>query len=285
MLVLSRGRNDKVVFPNLGITVEILNIASNKVRVGIDAPPNVAVLRHELVAAGRPRSCCLAGSRPAPKLSHEIRNRLHAANLALHLSQKQLQAGLYPQAEKTLQKALDEFAAVEERLATPRIAGAPPPSRPDFRGHALMVEDNANESELLASYLRLSGFQVDTARDGCDALSLLEGDMRPDAILLDMRMPRCDGPSTVSAIRANPDYRGLEGLRDQRHLAGHAGCCTRSAGSRPLVPETAEPRSPRPGIVAPIDRDFGMSTWNIPPECCCPQKSDSCRIMFMIAMT
>ena len=62
----------------------------------------------------------------------------------------------------------------------------------------------------MASYLRLSGFQVDTARDGCDALSLLQAELRPDAVLLDMRMPRCDGPATISAIRANPDFRGLK---------------------------------------------------------------------------
>lgn len=32
MLVLSRRQNDKVVFPNLGITVEILRISGNSVR-------------------------------------------------------------------------------------------------------------------------------------------------------------------------------------------------------------------------------------------------------------
>jgi CheY-like chemotaxis protein len=148
-------------------------------------------------------------SNPARKLSHEIRNRLHTASLALHLSQKLLQAGRQAEAERTLQKALDEFGAVEAHLTRREqsVAGAEPART---RGHALIVEDNLNESELLASYLRLSGFQVDTARDGCDALSLLEAEVRPDAILLDMRMPRCDGPTTVNAIRANPDYRDLK---------------------------------------------------------------------------
>jgi carbon storage regulator CsrA len=208
MLVLSRGRNDKIVFPNLGITVEILNIASNKVRVGVDAPPSVTVLRHELAGEAGPAAQAELFN-PARKLSHEVRNRLHAANLALHLSQKLLQANRQADAERTLQKALDEFAAVEARLISrdqPASADAPPRTR----GHALIVEDNLNESELLASYLRLSGFQVDTARDGCAALSLLEAELRPDAILLDMRMPRCDGPTMVSALRANPDFRDLK---------------------------------------------------------------------------
>ena len=48
MLVLSRGRNDKVVFPTLGISVEILRVAGNKVRLGIEAPQEVPVHRHEV---------------------------------------------------------------------------------------------------------------------------------------------------------------------------------------------------------------------------------------------
>ena len=48
MLVLSRGPSDKIVFPTLDILVEILRITSNRVRIGIHAPREVPVLRHEL---------------------------------------------------------------------------------------------------------------------------------------------------------------------------------------------------------------------------------------------
>lgn len=61
MLVLSRGRNDKVVFPTLGISVEILRVAGNKVRLGIDAPHEIPVHRHEVSSASRrtakPKHC------------------------------------------------------------------------------------------------------------------------------------------------------------------------------------------------------------------------------------
>ena len=49
MLVLSRGARQKIVFPTLGITVEILQIAGKRVRVGIDAPTDVPVHRNEVV--------------------------------------------------------------------------------------------------------------------------------------------------------------------------------------------------------------------------------------------
>jgi carbon storage regulator len=48
MLVLSRHNRQKIVFPTLGISVEILQIAGNKVRVGIDAPTDVPVHRSEV---------------------------------------------------------------------------------------------------------------------------------------------------------------------------------------------------------------------------------------------
>ena len=48
MLVLSRGHNDKVIFPTLGISVEILRVAGNKVRLGIEAPEEIPVHRHEV---------------------------------------------------------------------------------------------------------------------------------------------------------------------------------------------------------------------------------------------
>jgi carbon storage regulator CsrA len=48
MLVLSRTREQKIVFPTLEISIEILQIAGNRVLIGIDAPRDIAVHRHEV---------------------------------------------------------------------------------------------------------------------------------------------------------------------------------------------------------------------------------------------
>jgi carbon storage regulator CsrA len=53
MLVLSRRRNEKIVLPGLGATIQVLDIRHGTVRLGIVAPPDVTVLREELV--GKPR--------------------------------------------------------------------------------------------------------------------------------------------------------------------------------------------------------------------------------------
>ena len=51
MLVLSRREKEKVLFPTLGISVEVLRVRGNATRLGVDAPTDIPILRHEI--AGR----------------------------------------------------------------------------------------------------------------------------------------------------------------------------------------------------------------------------------------
>lgn len=48
MLVLSRRENEQIVLPDLGITLEVVKIKGNRVRIGIAAPDSVRILRGEL---------------------------------------------------------------------------------------------------------------------------------------------------------------------------------------------------------------------------------------------
>ena len=54
MLVLSRKVKDRIVFPELGISIEVKEIRGKQVRVGIEAPDDIKILRGELTA--RPSS-------------------------------------------------------------------------------------------------------------------------------------------------------------------------------------------------------------------------------------
>lgn len=237
MLVLSRGRNDKVVFPTLGISVEILRVAGNKVRLGIEAPQEVPVHRHEvseriatnplghegardnsvikmpgLSASGGVVSDPLGDSlrKLQREASHAIRNRLNAAALGLHLLHRKLESDDLSDAEATIFKIFNELKSIEEHLDGPTLNKLAKDSKISEQHHrALVVEDNDNERELLAGYLRASGFDVDTAEDGLQAMIRLT-EHAPDVVLLDMRMPRFDGRKTISAIRSNPDYNGMK---------------------------------------------------------------------------
>ena len=121
MLVLSRGRNDKVVFPTLGISVEILRVAGNKVRLGIDAPQEVPVHRHEIsermLANGETEVLKFPAEKSAAaKLTHDMRNRLNAAALGLHLLHRNVETGDMSDAEATIFKIFNELKAIETEL-------------------------------------------------------------------------------------------------------------------------------------------------------------------------
>ena len=200
MLVLTRRPNEKIIFPNLGVTVEILRVSGRAVCVGVEAPRDVRILRDEL--ADQAPDTPPAESPAIREARHALRNRLNAANLALHLVRRQLELGRVVEAEDTIEKALHELSQLDQDVG--QLGKRPDDRRAGHRPRALLVEDDANESELLAGYLRMSGYEVHTVGNGQEALDFLDAEPRPDVVLLDMRMPHLDGPGTVSSIRLQP---------------------------------------------------------------------------------
>ncbi len=62
MLVLSRRLGERIYFPSLAAYVEIVDVRGGTVRLGIEAPENVLVLRAELRDA--PASACPCAAIP-----------------------------------------------------------------------------------------------------------------------------------------------------------------------------------------------------------------------------
>ncbi|MBP2705568.1 response regulator transcription factor [Microbispora sp. RL4-1S] len=65
----------------------------------------------------------------------------------------------------------------------------------------LVVDDEPNIRELLSVSLRYAGFEVVTAADGREAVSLAER-TRPDLIVLDVMLPDMDGFAVTDRLRA-----------------------------------------------------------------------------------
>jgi carbon storage regulator CsrA len=217
MLVLSRRLNEKILFPGIGAAVKVVGIKGSTVRLGIEAPADVVVLREEVperaaewAAAGSP-SAVTPRADPQAQVRHLIRNRLNVNAIGLALLRRQLETGRTQDAMATLDKLQEDFRLLEQRLEGELQKPAAPPTAPAHRPcKALLVEDDTNECELLAGFLRLAGMDVTTASDGSDALDYLRTRGRPDIMLLDMVLPRTDGATTVREIRRNPAYAGLK---------------------------------------------------------------------------
>jgi PAS domain S-box-containing protein len=67
----------------------------------------------------------------------------------------------------------------------------------------LIADDNADAADSLALLVRMTGNEVEIARDGVEAVELAERS-RPDVILLDIGMPRLDGYGACRRIRGFP---------------------------------------------------------------------------------
>jgi two-component system cell cycle response regulator DivK len=67
----------------------------------------------------------------------------------------------------------------------------------------LIVEDYQDSRDMLAEFLALEGFDVAAAADGPEGLRLAR-ELLPDAILLDLGLPKVDGFSLLRQLRADP---------------------------------------------------------------------------------
>ncbi len=72
------------------------------------------------------------------------------------------------------------------------------PTTPEAR--LLVVEDEPNIRELLATSLRFAGFEVHTAADGAGAVRLAEKE-HPDLVVLDIMLPDLDGFEVTRRLR------------------------------------------------------------------------------------
>ena len=92
----------------------------------------------------------------------------------------------------------------------------------------LVVDDNADVTDMLAALLEFSGHQVDIAHDGVEAVEAAIR-IRPNAVLLDIGVPRLDGYGAARQIREKLGNGVLLiaitgwGQDEDRHRAREAG--------------------------------------------------------------
>ena len=107
-------------------------------------------------------------------------------------------------AAQAQQKALPERA--------PEPAADVPVLEDEDEGRAapliMVVDDSVTVRKVTGRLLERSGFEVITAKDGIDAIATLE-EKTPDAMLLDIEMPRMDGFEVATHMRHDDRLRAV----------------------------------------------------------------------------
>jgi len=75
-------------------------------------------------------------------------------------------------------------------------------------GYILVVDDIPDILRLMDATLQFKGYRVVTARDGQEALEVIQQE-RPALVIADILMPKMDGFSLLHRIRINPETRDI----------------------------------------------------------------------------
>jgi len=110
---------------------------------------------------------------------------------------------------------LDPHALVRKDAAQAKILAMrqgealPPVEVPqDTTKLIMVVDDSVTVRKVTSRFLEREGFNVITAKDGLDALRILQDDI-PDLMLLDIEMPRMDGFEVAKNIRTTSRWKHI----------------------------------------------------------------------------
>ncbi len=84
----------------------------------------------------------------------------------------------------------------------PHTAHAEPEPIDLSQASILLVDDNQQNLELMQAYLEELPYQIRTARDGVEAVEMID-EKCPDLVLLDVMMPRMSGFEVCQKLRSN----------------------------------------------------------------------------------
>ncbi len=101
-----------------------------------------------------------------------------------------------------------DMNAVVRSAAMAQLATAPAAPEEERGITVMVVDDSITVRKVTSRLLERHNMQVLTARDGVDAITVLQ-DHKPDVMLLDIEMPRMDGYELARHIRNTPELENI----------------------------------------------------------------------------
>lgn len=122
MLVLTRKLNERIVLPELHTTIQIVALSPQQVRIGIDAPSEVRILREEvpdhLAGWHNDHEPSLDPLSPLSliQLNQLLQKRLEVARMGLKSAQDQMACGELEDATETLARLDEDLQLLKSRM-------------------------------------------------------------------------------------------------------------------------------------------------------------------------
>ena len=111
---------------------------------------------------------------------------------------------------------------------------------PPFEPLVLVVDDYQDAREMYAEYLKASGFRVEEARTGTEAVAKAIS-VKPDCVLMDLSLPGIDGWEATRQLKANPETRHIPVVAITGHASELASRDATAAGCASFVLKPALP--------------------------------------------
>lgn len=120
----------------------------------------------------------------------------------------------------------------------------------------LVADDHEDTRVILRHYFEAMGYNVLEAHDGEQTLASMKG-TRPDAVVLDIQMPRMDGIQVLRAVRGNGALRGIKILALSAHALSDEVRQIREAGADAYLAKPADPKAVLEAVRALMGQDRG----------------------------
>ncbi len=111
-----------------------------------------------------------------------------------------------------------------------------------MRKRILVVEDQADNRQILQDLLTSVGYEIIHAESGVEAVTMA-ATQRPDLILMDIQLPLLDGYEATRRIKSDPELRGIPIIVVTSYALSGDEPKARAAGCDDYVTKPYSPRA------------------------------------------